>query len=610
MEETNDFCKKLVSVNCGNPFPYIDPPEGWKPDFIVDALEYLEWFKNTYTYIVPDKGYLISFVQGSPGAGKTHFLRYLDYLFNVKGELSGLYSTYSAGQSKISSRDLWIDFFSKSDVANKIRDVISTDIVNSSSLDSRTKKNLNLYVQGLLEIENLGDDDSQSMAAGVNSILATKGVGICMIIDNVDEYFRYLTASHEIPPNTSEDETENLMRNDINLFFGTLRTTCRNMHHFFLLLACTDAIYTQLKRYNTLVDRTFSGRAEWQDRTLAQYTNEQAYELVYKYMNWWARNNGVEQPLVDRCTVRDAQGNHFSLYPFSIKAIDEIHEVTGKFARDIKTICTESISQMKIKKETWIVEGAKLYAAIENARKNRPHIIPAENFEKFKKRRVIWLEDIMNEKLKDAEKVAATRHPLLRLSESAVIDTIETFAKNIGIDSRAAPEIDNFFYVRRISTDQMRIWSFNNKNVLVYYLISNEVPMGNSYMRRIEWRDLSNTLSFLKENIATHVLFIKKWCGERSSECLQYNHLTSSFNPVMEELSLDEERDYGKHGNVHKFLRIVGAVEADEDDRKDLIEHVNSHFFRLTDTLSRLTARSRLGDRGEPSYTRPGPGSV
>ena len=53
-------------------------------------------------------------------------------------------------------------------------------------------------------------------------------------------------------------------------------------------------------------------------------------------------------------------------------------------------------------------------------------------------------------------------------------------------------------------------------------------------------------------------------------------------NPVIEEISLDAN-----------FFEIVGAVEAEEADQADLIRHVNANHFKLTETLDRLTKRSR-----------------
>lgn len=600
MDSTDMFDKKLLILESGNPFLYIDPPEDWKPQFIVDAQNYLKWFEDKFNARKNDSGPPISFIVGAAGAGKSHFIRYLDYLFNVETKFKDLYSTYSAGQSKITSRLLWVAFFLKPDVADRVKSLLTLEAIEQSDLQSDVKQNIADYVKGTLQITDLKEDAIQDMAVGISRLLSSKRIGMCMVLDNIDEYLNYLASLHEIPGRLSAEELTRLKNesalNDLNFFFGTLRSMSRNMHGFLILLGCTITAYNAIKLHALTMDGTYAGRVDYHEDVLEKLTEDHAFELVYKYLDWWAKTNKLSLPDVEECTFRDAAENTMSIYPFSRSAVKEIYEVTGQFPRDIKTICSECVDYMKSKGKVWIVKDAQLYYAIEEAHKKRPQIIPPDKFAIFKNRRATWLKDTMTMRLEERERIARSKYPLGRIGEDYLINVLDVFARNLGIRTEVATSIQNVDTSRWIDSRLLRIWRYKEeKRVLVSHILCGEMPLGNVYVRHIEWPDLSDATSYVDKGVVTHILFITRWCGGRSEKTRQYYHKISWYDLIIEARDLDDKID-----KTDYTYKIVGAVEADEDIRKDLVEHVDEWHFGLKKTLDRLTSKS-MPERKPPS---------
>jgi len=595
MDKMDKFNQKLIGWETGNPFPYVDPPRGWKPPFIVDAENYLQWFERIYKSTI-GQGYIISFIVGDPGAGKSHFACYLDYLFNAKKKFKGIYSTFSAGQNKITARELWMDFFLNNDVIKRIKELIDVETIEHYNFRSENiRRNITNYINGTLEIDNLNDIEIQDMAAGVSSVLATKGAGLCMVLDNIDEYLRYLNSLHQplsdLPREEREFKRQQQELEDLQNFFGTLRTACRDMPNFLLLIACTTQAYKPIERHSITVDRTFAGRVQYQSEILRTLSQSQTYELVHKYLQWWSLQNGVDLPLIEGCMVKSPNGDTISIYPFTKTALQEIFEVTGQFARDIKMICNACINQMKNEQKVWIVKDEYLAYAIEEAHKRRPQIIPSMNLEKFRRRRTIWMKETMGIKLRKAESLAKSRYSF-GIDQESLIEKLSIYVINLGITVEKLPSIQNKENLRWIDPKSLRIWGYGEgKRVLVSHVFSNDAPLKKTYFKYIEWRDISNAISYVDAGIATHILFATRWCGGFSKATLQYYHKTSWYEPIIETINMDDS-----------FFKVIGAVETEnEKERKYLIEHVDEYHFKLRETLDRLVAREK------PKYKPPSP---
>lgn len=106
--EEDLFDEKLLK-SVENPFRYPHPPR--RPPFAVGGEQVVEWFKTRYNESI-GQGSKISFIVGVPGAGKSHFLSHLEYLFyDVNNKIKGIYTIYNASNTEIDEKDIWIKLF-------------------------------------------------------------------------------------------------------------------------------------------------------------------------------------------------------------------------------------------------------------------------------------------------------------------------------------------------------------------------------------------------------------------------------------------------------------------------------------------------------------------
>ena len=97
----NDFNNKLLERQ--NPFPYPHPPE--KPTFVIGGDQYLDWFKKVFLGATKQEGTSGIFLVGRPGAGKTHLLRHLKYLFSENGDYNGIYTMHTLSDLDIDEEE-------------------------------------------------------------------------------------------------------------------------------------------------------------------------------------------------------------------------------------------------------------------------------------------------------------------------------------------------------------------------------------------------------------------------------------------------------------------------------------------------------------------------
>jgi hypothetical protein len=584
-EISDDLNKRLLDSTIFNPFTYIDPPRHWKAPFIIDAEYYLEWFPRKLQE-ARTQGYAISFVVGDPGAGKTHFLCHINYLFYVAKKFSGLHSIYSAGEKKITPEVLWRDFFGNTDVMERLGQLISSERVKSFRFPQiGTKETILAYLSDPRKVQEFETDELQRMAQGISNLLSEKGAYICMVIDNVDEYFRWLNSLH-IKTSQETDEKDLLgvepTQEDLNVFFGTLRNTATNMEAFLLLVACTSPIYNPIEKNAVAADRTHAGRISYQPKILGPLSPSQSYELVNKYMEHWAKENGVKLPLLEECSVETSEGKTLNLYPFSKVAIQEIREITGQYARDIKTICSKAIDDMRYRQEIWIVKDEYLALAVDEAHKLRPQIIPREKVNAFKERRVQWLKKTIELRLPELEKLAHQQY--LALSSEELVQIVDSYVKALGIGVEDVSPIRNWVHPSNLTdTSNIRIWEYAKKRILASYIFSDKRPLGPLYHRMIELRDLTDAISYINSNLATHIIFITHWCGTRSPKARGYYSQLSPYDSVIKEFSIDEQ-----------LFKVIASVRLanDENERRDLVEHIDQYNLRLIENLNWLIKQS------------------
>jgi len=585
----DDFKNKLIDVNNLNPFPYVDPHNSWKAPMFIDAVNYIEWYKQMILK-AKSQGYCISFIVGDPGAGKTHFLCHLNHLYYNEKKFNGIYSMYSAREDeKISARVLWENFFTNNDVVERLKKVIRTwEVENYEFNNIIIREIITEYLNKPESVLSFNYPKLISLARGLSQLINYKGMHISIIIDNIDEYFRWLNnlRSNNLYDNNNQDYYGvNPNNDDFNTLFSTLRNTATNVQGLLLILACTRPAYNPITSIS--VDRTHAGRVTYQDKILGPLTNSQAYELVSMYMKYWANMHDIHQPIIEECIVNVPGNDALNLYPFTQTAIDEIHKVTGQLARDIKTICCEAIDEMKIKKDMWIVKEQYLAEAISEAHKKRPQIIPRENVDEFNNRRSEWIRASISTKMDNLIGEAqrkykvVTKHKMAEILDRYIQLLNFTLISNVS-SIRNTDNPSNWTNEEYLRIVNMNINENQDTGILISYIFSDKPPINRLYFREINLKDQTDVNSYFDNELVSHALFIRLWSKQRPGDVTR-NHRARQLHEVTEDITIDEH-----------LYRIIAAVEGTQDviERSDLVEHVDRYYFHLRTLLEQLVEKT------------------
>jgi len=571
--ELNLFNQKLLN-SISNPFKYPHPPH--RPPFIVGGESLVEWFKRRFRESI-GQGPKISFVVGVPGAGKSHFLSHLEYLFyEAKKRIKGIYAIYTARNEKINEKELWTNLYWSSDVLNTLKQLLSESKIKNANIHPETQRNLIKYLQGTLNLSSMDEKSLHEMSRSLSKLLVKEQAGICIAIDNIDEYMR--TMEREYQKMYPREEAVNIVANDL---FGTIRNAIEGLDQIVILLACTQDVYDQLMKAR--IDLTYGRRIEAQQKRLQELSINQSIELVNRYLSWWAENEGIKLPIVDNneCFVLDSQHHKISIYPFTVKSIEYFNKVTRAMPGDIVCLCSQCINNMRMEGKISIVEGVAIYYALEEAKNLFPQLVLKDDI--IKRDKVHYMKEVMSKRLRILinEKNSTESDP------ERIIRSIERYSEELGIvKSEIIP-------VRRYTDDAQfiipdehsRIWEYKGKRIFVKYIMAPYPPLGRAqrktYSRRIDTQDQIEALSYLLDENAkvTHVLFITRWVEPLSATRWFYEPRMDMFRPVIFEWRIDDIYD-----------KIVAAVEDTEwkDLRVDLLNHVEFYHAKLLTTLDHL----------------------
>jgi len=561
--DLDEFHKALLTKE--NPFWYPAPPK--RPPFMVGGEEYLRWFKGTFVHSI-GHGYNVSFVVGQPGAGKSHFLSYLDYLFYEKNAFNGVYTIFEARREEIDESDLWRRLLWTDDAVQKLRSILTINKIQASNIRSDIKGNIIKLVEGTLQIESLTSNTLHEIAVGLSELLVTENAGICLAIDNVDEYFRFLSDKYG-------------KEKALERFFGTLRSVTTGLKQIVILLACTSPVYEQIKAIE--VDRTFARRIEYREEMLKELSLGQTFEIVHRYMEWWAGKHNLKLPLVPECCF-ETSSDQLSLYPFSKIAVEYFNKVTSQFAGDIVFACCEFVDNMKSQEHVSIVKDEIIIYGLENAAKKKPQIISKTEILKTDRAKI--LEKLMALKLIDAQRKTREKY-ISGVQSTKIIESIEAYASILGIGIRAVSSVPNFYNPTRwVSPEEaLKIWEYKGRKI-VEFIVGGRPPIGTreikTYNRYIEPEDVIKAASFVEVGQATHILYILHWAGSYSKNCRRAGIEIIRFEPISAEIDLEDV-----------LLKIIAVVEEGSEDRKDLIEHVEKYHVKLIETLERLQEQER-----------------
>jgi len=561
-----EFDKKLLSED--NPFRYPDPPP--RPPFMIGGEEYLSWFQNTY-YNSIRTGSKESFVHGQPGAGKSHLLSHLDYLFYETGKFRGIYTIYNARREEIEEKDLWIQLFLGDYTIRKLRQIIPLAKLQASKIRSDTKINISRLLEGNFRVDEVDGKILHDMAEGLSELLVDENAGMCIAIDNIDEHFSFL--------NDKYGKQKALER-----LFGIVRSVVTGLRQIVVLLACTTPVYTQIRDAD--VDRTHARRIDFQDITLSELTSvNQSSELVHRYLEWWAKKHDVSLPLEPECTTPTG----LSIYPFSYTAIEYFYKVTGQFAGDIVLVCSECINDMKNEGIVSVVKDELVIYALEKASKKKRQIISKTDI--LRNDRAKILQKLMAKKLREIEPVAIRKY-LPGIEPTAIVSRVEAFVDALGVRVREAPQVRNCYDPAQwiVPDEYLKIWQHKDKRVAVGYVIGDKRPIGEEdrqiYSRKIKLQDVVKVGSLIEAGEASHGLLILYWAGGYEDPKVRVWDQESRFGETLEKISLDDT-----------LFKIIGGAEYGEEDKKDLVNHIDSFHTKITECLDRLVQQGRPPER-------------
>jgi len=581
-----------------HPFRYPHPP--YRAPFVIGGEQIVEWCKTRYKESLA-QGSKISYIVGVPGAGKSHLLSHLEYLFYENHELNGIYATYDARGSEIDEAKLWTNLFASESAIETIKQTVDVNAIKNPRIDLQSQANLVKLLEDPLQVNKLDADALHNMVKGLSRLLLEKKAGICIALDNIDEYVRVANEKYE-KEFGKEGARDRIAAN----LFGTIRNATAGLDQIFLLLACTEDVARQLDEAK--FDLTYGRRIEHQDRHLGRLSPDQSLELVNKYLDWWAQRNNLKLPVVDdsECSYLLPTGEKISIYPFSVNAVKYFTQTTRSVAGDVVCLCGQCINNLRGKGSVTVVKGADIHYAIEEAQVAYPQLVV--NFDIVKRDRPLYMKDLMELRLNDI--LNQMKSPV---SDSArIISAMESYSLKLGVGKISSPPAAHDYRdgtTQVLLSSNSKVWNYKDKRILVKYIIGPHPPLGQKgrefgYGKKIETQDKLETISYLEDGNVTHVLFISRWADTFS----QTPWWPIRLGPVIGEFNVDGDGRFGKIDRIvgiiedaHQYSR---DVEKQEQYKNDLLQHVEKFHVNLLSALDSLVEKSRIEESLEERRRR------
>jgi len=579
------FNRKLLTED--NPFPYPAPSSKERPRFMIGGYEYVKWFKDLFANSMK-QGYQPAYVIGVSGAGKTHLLRHLAYKFYEERSIRGLYAIYKAFRCEFEERDLWVELFSDVDVISRLREILPQDRIKTSSKEESLKARLVELCQGSPKADQLDDKTLHRAGTALCDLLVSQNAGICIAIDNVDEYFRYLSdkCDREYGAGTGKGKA-------LEKLLGTIRSlTAGEPLGIVTLLCLTTDVYRDVKE--APADMTHLRRFLGPPTELKDLSRSQCVELVHEYMKTWAEKYGAILPISEPDCVVNASLGQLSIYPFTEEAIGWFYEVTRHNAGDIVCICSECVRDMQARNRVYLVKDEYVIHALELAQKQRPGIIIKPDI--YKTRRTEILRNLNDMKIKSFESAIRGKY-VFGVDEAKLISTVEDFARLMDINSTEVEPVKSYWNPgdRVLPDNTLRIWTYKDRKIAVKYLIGKTMPAGRGiYTEEAKLQDINAMVSLIEAGQATHGVVLRYWVGTTPRD-RDATRMIDEFRDVLEFPSLDES-----------VFKIIGVIDEGGEGRKELAEHVDKYDLKLTQILGALVKRSKPARGVEISKPKPG----
>jgi len=554
-----------------NPFPFPESRPMEKPPFMVGGDQYIQWFKNTFRNSIK-QGYVPTYIVGEPSAGKTHLLRHFKYLFYESDSIDGLYAMYEAFHYEFKERDLWVELLSENDAVVKLQQIVSESDLAMSGLRPDIKEYLLKLREGSLRSDRLDDATLHAIGRGLSELLITRNAGICIAIDNLDEYIRFLSDKYETEFGKGQGRPKALEK-----LLGTVRSLTTGLPQIVVLLAMTTPVFREIEK--ATVDMTHLRRFVGPPTILRELSESQSVELVWLYMKQWSDKHHLVIPTnVTDCLVD--LGEQVTIYPFTSDAIKYFYAVTRHMAGDIVAICGQCVNDMRNQGQVYVVKDEFIIQALELAEKERGGIIQRRDiYDEF---RVDILERSLARNLCSLEQAARAKY-IHGIEPERITRSVDEFAALIGIEVNEAKSVKSYINPATsiLPDSALRLWKYKGKAIATKYTIGKGVSTGQVSTELLRFKEVNEIVSLIEGAQATHGLFVSYKVAPTSVDP-DANRLKFKFDPILEFVSLDSD-----------LFKIVALVEEGGEHKNDLARYTDKFVLHLSGTLDELIMRTK-----------------
>jgi len=582
LSTTELFNSQLLKEDNPFPFPELRPIE--KPRFMVGGDQYIEWFKNTFKNSVK-QGYVPTYIVGEPSAGKTHLLRHLKYLFYESNSIDGLYAIYEAFHYEFRERDLWVELLASNDAVVKFQQIVTESDIAASGLRPDTKEHLLKLKEGSLRSDRLDDGTLHAIGKGLSELLITRDAGICIAIDNLDEYIRFLSDKYEVEFGKGQGRTKALEK-----LLGTVRSLTTGLPQIVVLLAMTTPVFTGIEKET--VDMTHLRRFVGPPTILRELSESQSVELVWLYLKQWSDKHRLVIPTNETDCLVDISGQ-VSIYPFTSDAIKYFYAVTRHMAGDIVAICGQCINDMRNQGQVYVVKDEFIIRALELAEKERGGIIQRRDV--YNTFRVDILERSLAGNLRSLEQAARAKY-IHGIEPERITRSLDEFAALIGIEVSQAKSVKSYSNpaISILPDSTLKVWKYKGKAIATKYILGKRTTTGQIYTELLGFTEVNDIVSLIEGAEATHGLFISYKVAATSVDP-GVNRMKFKFDPILEFVSLDND-----------LFKIVALVEDGGEKKNDLATYADKFVLNLSRTLDELIMRTKPPEKPKEheKYTR------
>jgi len=586
-EDLIDKFKEKIFLE--NPFSIHPSPQ--TREIMIGADRWLKEFAEIFRFATSES--VISFIIGRPGSGKSQFINHLDYQFNRSDNgLKGFYTCYFPPDELFGTRNLCTSIVTE-DNRKKLKGVLdscSEEKLAALNVSEEIYLQLNRFIKGNIDFEK----DQSTGYTTIKKLFSTiirllkyyygEPAGICVAIDNIDEFLRNQQAKGK----TWDDATVNLF-STLRFFLDITKAEPRDESKGILVLLATtidayNKIYDAIRSDATLFRRTILSRVEEPQLVFDTLSESQCYELVNAYLSVWARKNKIFLPKSQQCVVSCNGGREANIFPFSPLVIKHFYEASGGVPGAILAGCSYAINTLQHRKELFIFRSIHAKDIVERVYAHWPDFFPRQTIVSTELDPEILRE--RNEQIfSEIEHQIRNQYRFKEPEKEEIKKSINSFAELIDITQEPAELVPNYRKPQNyVKVDN--IWNLNDKRIAVSFILENEIRLN----------DLITMVSTLKTNYlqVSHGLFIcclnAKPIFERGSGTFTSTYILQADGYKLVLLPLKIETPI--------FWRILALTLLinDENKQKELAIHLDKYGARgksinLINQLTELTKK-------------------